>query len=206
MPGPTVAALHVAGPVEPWKAVGFSVDEKDVCRVGAVELRLGRPGTGLVGWTLTGTGSREVDGIPTEWVPSAGERPGGAAAAHPNTALSVDHVVVRSADAPETFAALSAAGMVLRGERVAGGPDGRVRQGFFRHGEAIVEVVGPEPPLAPAPSTLWGLTVTVADIDACAALLGERLGAIRAAVQPARRIATVRPDAGLRVPLAVMSP
>ena len=152
-----------------------------------------------------------MDGIPTEWVARAGGHPSGAASAHPNTALSVDHVVLRSADARATFSSLSDTGMVLRGERVAGGPDGRVRQGFFRHGEAIVEVVGPEHPTRGGgpphdASTLWGLTVTVADIDACAALLGERLGAVREAVQPGRRIATVRSEVDLGVPLAVMSP
>ena len=125
--------------------------------------------------------------------------------AHANTAVRVDHVVVRSVDASATFAALTRAGMQLRGERLAETPGGSVRQGFFRHGEAIVEVAAPDPPQAPAPSTLWGLTVAVADLDACAALLGERLGAIRPAVQPGRRIATIRRDAGLGVPVAVMS-
>jgi hypothetical protein len=45
----------------------------------------------------------------------------------------------------------------------------------------------------------------VADLDATAALLGDLLGAPKVAVQPGRRIATVRADAGLGVPVAFMS-
>jgi hypothetical protein len=207
VPGPTVAALRIGGSIDPWRSAGFTVAADGRSRVGAVELRIGGPGQGLLGWTLTGEGDGDLDGIPTERTAHGG---GGAFAPdqsppHPNTALSVDHVVVRSSYPQATFAALTDAGMLLRGERVTGAADGRLRQGFFRHGEAIVEVVGPEPPLAPAPSALWGLTVTVADLDACAALLGERLGAIRPAVQPGRRIATVARETGLGVPLAVMS-
>jgi hypothetical protein len=207
MPGPTVAALRIGGSIGPWRSVGFAVGEDGRCRVGAVELRIGQPGSGLLGWTLTGEGEGDVDGIPTERTGDVGSpAPARDAPPHPNTAVSVDHVVVRSADPRATFAALGEAGMLLRGERVAGAEDRRLLQGFFRHGEAIVEVVGPDPPLAPAPSTLWGLTVTVADIDACAVLLQERLGPIRPAVQGGRRIATVTRQSGLGVPLAVMSP
>jgi hypothetical protein len=205
MPGPTVVALRIAGPVDPWREAGFAVADDGRCRIGGVELRLGAPGDrGIVGWTLSGDHpdvAADVAGIPTEWsepLPAGGE-------AHPNTAASVDHVVVRTPNASATFEALQTAGMVLRRERVAGEGERQIRQGFFRHGEAIVEVVGPEPPLAPGPSSLWGVTVTVADLDACAALLGPRLGAVHDAVQPGWRIATIDRAAGLGVPVAVMS-
>jgi hypothetical protein len=46
----------------------------------------------------------------------------------------------------------------------------------------------------------------VPDLDATAAALGERLGAVKDAVQPGRRIATLRRQAGAGVPLAFMSP
>ena len=202
MAGPTVAAVRIAGPVRPWRDVGFTPTEDGRIALGAVQLQLGGAGQGIVGWVLTGEGPAAVDGIPTEWVASAAPR---TATAHPNTAVTLDHVVVRTADPGATFAALGAVGMQLRAQRTAEVGGRAVRQGFFRHGEAIVEVVGPEPPGDPAPSRLWGLTVTVADIEACAALLGLRLGAVRDAVQPGRRIATVARDAGLGVPLAVMS-
>ncbi len=203
-----MTALRIGGSTGPWRSAGFAVPADGRCRVGAVDLRIGGPGRGILGWTLSGEGEGDVDGIPTERAGDAacGPAPATPPPSHPNTAVAVDHVVLRSADPGATFAALADTGMLLRRERVADAGDGRVRQGFFRHGEAVVEVVGPEPPLAPAPSTLWGLTVTVADIDACAALLGERLGPVRPAVQPGRRIATVTRECGLGVPLAVMSP
>ena len=54
---------------------------------------------------------------------------------------------------------------------------------------------------------LWGLSPTVADLEACARLLGDRLGPIKEATQPGRRIATLRHGAcGLTVPIAFMSP
>lgn len=93
----------------------------------------------------------------------------------------------------------------MRREREAGTPERPLRQGFFRHGEAILEVVGPAEAHGDAPARLWGVTLEVADLDACAELLGERLGRVSDAVQPGRRIATVRPAAGLTVPLALMS-
>jgi hypothetical protein len=54
--------------------------------------------------------------------------------------------------------------------------------------------------------TMWGVTVSVADLDACGRELGPLLGAPRDAVQPGRRIATVRPEAGLPIALAFMTP
>ncbi|MFM7962382.1 MAG: hypothetical protein ACKPBF_00195, partial [Actinomycetota bacterium] len=55
-------------------------------------------------------------------------------------------------------------------------------------------------------ATYWGFVVTVADLDAAIAHLGpDVIGAAKPAVQPGRRIATVRSGAGLGVPLALMS-
>jgi hypothetical protein len=72
---------------------------------------------------------------------------------------------------------------------------------FHRLGPLVLEVVG----AADRPA-LWGLVVVVADLDACARELGPLLGDVRAAVQPGRRIATVRPEAGLPLALALMTP
>jgi predicted enzyme related to lactoylglutathione lyase len=190
--GASVAAIDLAVAPADWAALGFRVDD-DACAVGATSLRLGR----APGWALRdAAGDGDVDGIRTE----RADWPQPDAAEHANGAVSVDHVVVVTPDIARTFAALEATGMTLRRERTTG----ERRYGFFRHGECIVEVVGP---LAPGEgdASLWGLTITVADIDAAAALLGERLGAVKDAVQPGRRIATVRSDAGIGVPLALMS-
>ena len=103
------------------------------------------------------------------------------------------------------------------GRTQAGGPGGSRRRDNVPHGPTttqsfrragggvVVEVVhGPDVPEGPA--RFWGLVVTVADLDAAAEQLGERLGAVKDAVQPGRRIATVRREAGLGLPVALMTP
>ncbi|HMF82034.1 MAG TPA: hypothetical protein VKI01_02020 [Acidimicrobiia bacterium] len=56
------------------------------------------------------------------------------------------------------------------------------------------------------PPRFYGIAFTVRDLAATAAALGKRLGAVKQAVQPGRRIATLRREAGAGVPLAFMSP
>jgi predicted RNA-binding protein with TRAM domain len=206
MPGPTIAALDIADEPAAWAALGFAVDDYARCPIGQVELRLGAHGSGgIVGWTLRdAAGEGDVDGLPTARASEPEEAE--AAPVHPNGARSVDHVVVFTPDADRTFAALTATGMELRRERAAGTPERPLRQGFFRHGEAIVEVVAPRTPEGDGPARFWGLVVIVDDLDAAAALLGDRLGAVKDAVQPGRRIATVRREAGLGIPVALMTP
>ena len=120
------------------------------------------------------------------------------AGAHPNGAQAVDHVVAFTDDLDRTSAALERAGAPLRrrAEPRPGTP-----MAFHRLGPLVLEVVvaGPRP-------ALWGLVVVVADLDACARDLAPLLGTVRPAVQPGRRIATVRPEAGLPVALALMTP
>jgi hypothetical protein len=206
VPGPAVATLDLALDPPTWSALGFSLDEDDGCRIGATVLRvIGPAGAGgpvLPAWELRAQepGPDTLDGLATRWTTLPPAPP----ATHPNTATSVDHVVVRTPDTGRTFAALQAAGMQLRRERTAGTGSRALRQGFFRHGEAIVEVVGPLQGTGEGPASLWGVTVLVDDLDATVALLGDRAGAVRHAVQPGRRIVTVRAEATGRLPLAFM--
>ena len=189
-----LAALGLADPAERWSALGFAVDD-GVCPIGGVSLLLGSPGDGITGWTVTGLES-ELDGLPN--------LPAGAVhspATHANGAIGIDHVVVVTPDFDRTAAALEAAEMPLR--RIVERPDGN-RMGFRRLGPAILELV--ESREAPdGPARFWGLVVVVADLDALAKRLGEHLGGIRDAVQPGRRIATVRDSGGLGEPVAFMS-
>ncbi len=204
MPGPAIAAVDVALEPALWGGMGFSVDAGGACQVGATTLHLvGTDGAAAVlpAWTLRAPpGPAEVDGVPTRWT-GTGPAPGGP---HANTATSVDHVVVRTPDTERTFRALQDVGMLLRRERTAGTGSRALRQGFFRHGEAIVEVIGPLQGAGDGPATLWGLTILAADLDAAVALLGERAGSVRPAVQPGRRIVTVRAEATGGLPLAFM--
>lgn len=210
-----------------WSAIGFAVDGDGVSRVGGVRIRpVGAGGRrGLLGWTLAGevddvgTGDirngdvdhvghrdvRDVDGLPTTVAAATATGGDAATTAHPNGATGLDHLVVVTPDLDRTTTALAALGLDARRTREAGG--GRLQR-FFRLGEVILEVVGPAEPSGDGPATFWGLAFTVADIEATAAHLGDRTGPPRPAVQPGRRITTLRGGAegGVSVPVAFMSP
>jgi hypothetical protein len=206
--GPTIDELVVADEPGPWEQLGFAVEDGCAC-VGTVRLRFagGDAGRGLVSWSLREVSSTDLDGLPSTRSTADPAKP----ASHPNGAVRVDHVVVLTRDLERTFAALEAAGMELRRVRGAGTPDRPLRQGFFRLGEVILEVVGGAPdaeaPLdAGEPAAFWGIVFVAGDIDRLAEQLGEQLGSVKAAVQPGRRIATVRSSAGLSVPVAFITP
>lgn len=172
-------------------------------------VELGAPGEGIVGWRLRGVAQDiDLDGLATEVehaVPAEEVEhavPAERLASHPNGALGLDHVVVLTPRFDRTAAKLAGAGMALR--RVRQAPGG-FRQGFRRLGPAILELVeAPDQPDRPA--RFWGLVVNVADLDALAERLGDQLGRIKPAVQPGRRIATLRASAGLGQAMAFMTP
>jgi len=191
---PELVGLALADPPERWEALGFSVED-GVCPVGGVDVQLGAPGRGITGWAVTGL-KAVLDGLPEAAV--GAERP---PATHPNGATGIDHVVVMTPDFDRTTAALEEAGIQLR--RVVERPDGN-RMGFRRLGPAILELVEVGE-LTPGPARFWGLVVVVADLDALAERLGDHLSAIEDAVQPGRRIASLRASAGLGEAVAFMS-
>ena len=210
MVGPTIDELTIADDAGNWAALGFDVDE-GACAIGTVTLRFAgaRTGRGIVGWSLRGLASVALDGLPS----TASERePREPAGPHPNGVTAIDHVVVMSPALGRTVEALQRAGLDLRRIRDEPTPAGAPRQAFFRLGREIVEVVQePEDIVARAggpgrPAHFWGLALLAADLDATVARIGAHVGEPRAAVQPGRRIATVRRSAGLAVPLALMSP
>lgn len=186
--------------------------------VGGVKIRLGATGRGIAGWTLTGAGKvSDLDGLATEVDagpadgPSheGGASPGGRAPLpHDNGVTGIDHLVAVTPDFDRTVSALEQAGLPLkRVRRVGQGPDdpGAFRQGFRRMGEVILELV--EARGAPeGPARFWGLTFTVNDLEGLGELLGEGLGRIRPAVQPGRRIATLRRSVGLSTQVAFITP
>ena len=140
-----------------------------------------------------------IDGLATAVV----EPVAPALAEHPLGAFELDHVVVSTDSLERTCAAITeATGAPLRRVREVG----VIRQGFHRLGGLIVEVVErrgqPE-----GPASFWGLVLNVEDLDAAVAHVGpELIGPPKDAVQPGRRIATVRDAAGLGLPVALMSP
>jgi catechol 2,3-dioxygenase-like lactoylglutathione lyase family enzyme len=125
--------------------------------------------------------------------------------------VSIDHIVVITPDLDRTTAVLREAGFDLRGVREGATPGGSRRQAFFRAGDLILELV--EAPagtrIASDPAgiaRLWGISFLVEELEPTAAALGGLLGEPRDAVQPGRRIATLRRDAGLGPAIAFMTP
>lgn len=188
--------LALAGDPAAWRRAGFDVSADGIAQVGTVTLRFDGGRAGIKGWALDGVERPEFDGLAT----SAGEPATAREDAHPNGVVVIDHLVVMTPDLDRTIGALEAAGFDLRRVREAGD----LRQAFYRLGGPVLEVVGPVEPDGPA--RFWGLVFVVEDIDRAAARLGPLLGKVKDAVQPGRRIATVREAAGLGVPVALISP
>jgi len=206
----TIDELAIADAPAAWAALGFAV-EGDICVFGEVRLRLAGAdaGGGLTGWSLRGAASTELDGLSTE---ITDREPPPSAPVHPIGVTAIDHVVAITPALDRTVAALEAAGLDLRRIREEPTPAGAPRQAFFRLGPTILEVVQ-EPPEAiergggaDRPAFFWGLALLAPDLDAAVASLGERVSGPRDAVQPGRRIATLRRSAGLSVPVALITP
>jgi hypothetical protein len=179
---PALVGLDVAGDADAWRAAGFAVDADGACRLGHVRMQTSVGETGISNWVLGDAATVEP-------------------ATHPNGAILLDHLVVFTDDPDRTIATYAERGLEVR--RVRELSNGTT-QTFLRAGEVIIELVGP---IAGDGERLWGLSPTVADLDACARLLGDRLGRIKDATQPGRRIATLRHEAcGLTIPIAFMSP
>ena len=204
----TIDEFEVADPADTWVQAGFSVDSDAICRVGGVRIRLagrGR-GTGIVGWSLRGLPSDgsldDLDGIPTTSSDAVAAMP----AKHQNGVLAIDHVVLLSPDLRRTVESLTTIGVEARRERDSQLGGRSMRQIFFRAGEVIIEVVGSPETASEGPSSLWGITYVVADIDATAAYSGDRTAPVKDAVQPGRRITTLRHhELGISVPSAMIS-
>ncbi len=208
---PTLDELTVADAPGAWRACGFEVDG-DSCVLDGTRVRLAGEdaGRGLVRWSLREVAEPpQLDGLPTE---HSNRPPPAAAPAHPNGVTGLDHVVAVTPVLDRTVAALEAAGLDLRRVREEPTPAGAPRQAFFRLGRVILEVVQePEQAIEKAggsdrPAFFWGLALLAPDLDATVARLGDRVGEARDAVQPGRRIATLRRSAGLSVPVALITP
>lgn len=208
---PALDEIVVAGESPAWRGAGFRLDGDDVAvvRVGTTAIRLAgaHAGKRIVRCALRGIDSDGFDGLPV--VRSESLSAGQPAAPHPNGVVGLDHLVAFTPDLDRTVAAGQALGLDLRRIRDEPAPAGSPRQAFFRLGELILEIAQAPPgsPLRPdSPARFYGLAFLVEDIDATADLLGDHCGEPRDAVQPGRRIATVRKEAGLGLPVAFMTP
>ena len=188
MSEPVLNAITVAADPAEWAAAGFSITSGRLL-VGdvAIDFVEGED-SGITGWTL-----------------GAAAGVSRSAPAHANGVTEIDHVVMLTPQLEPAIADLEEKGIALRRIREGETGMGKFRQAFFRVGQPILEVVESGEMESDAPPRFWGITFTTADIDAAAELLGDRLGRVKDAVQPGRRIATVRKEAGLGLPVALIS-
>jgi hypothetical protein len=206
----TVVELAVADEPAAWRDAGFTVAD-GAAGIGGVRVRCVGPAghRGIVAWTLGGVRLGPdtcVDGLATAVDERAGvDEP--EPAAHANGTVAIDHVVIATPHWPRTIAAFEAIGCELRRERAAGTDDAPMRQGFFRAGDVILEIVGPREPVADGgPARFFGLALTVADLDATKRFYGDALSDPKPAVQRDRRIATLRHrEVGISTAIAFMS-
>lgn len=167
--------IVLGDPPEAWEALGFRVEE-GIVALGEERLQLTGRGGGILEVTAP-LEAEEPDGLPLRNGPLHPPQP----SAHPNGAFAVDHVVVLTGSLDRTLAALDL-DLRRRDERMA----------FLRLGSYILEVVERDDP-----ARFWGLVVVVPDPGAV-----PGAGPVKNAVQPGRRIASVK---GLGTALAVMS-
>ena len=187
-----------------WERLGFAPGEDGAFALGGLRVRLaGRPaGSGVI--------ELRVDGL-------AAERPGRAAAGRrrpgPDPAIGsrllgcrVSPATARSRSTTSSSSPTTATGRPLRSRRpaatsagAASRPSCRRRWRSSASAELIVEVAA-----GGRPGALLGRHDRRSPTST--RLAGPLLGAARPAVQPGRRIATVRRAAGLAVALAFMTP
>lgn len=194
-----------------WRDAGFTVAHGR-CQLGTVQIALmgSTADRGYRHWTLAGQGDSKrvehIDGMATHVANEPSPDGARQVVAHPNGARTIDHLVWLTPDGERTARAItSMTGAEVRRTRDASTPTRSLTQRFFRFGDVILEVVSTEPP-GDGPVAFFGIAVTVDDLDATVAALGSRVSEIRPAVQPGRRVATLRTKAfDISVPILFIS-
>ena len=199
-----LVSLQAGGATEPWQQLGLSFSDS-ACRLADVDLVVGYPGSGLVGWTIESVtpGVIDVDGIPTNLVSPSDEKPS-LSKIGKQSIVGLDHVVVNTDDLDRTCSAIERAlSLEVRREREVGNG---VVQRFHKLDNTIIEVVtGPH--ITQPGASLWGMVISVDDLFDLAEELGENVTSMpKKATQPGRYISTVRSSVGLGIPFAMMTP
>lgn len=202
-----VVELVLRADPAPWARVGLGISDS-IAHVGGVRLRFEPPPPDTVAtiraWGLAGLPPSSADTQSIDGLATFGATTSSVVSTHSGEGgiVGFDHLVVMTGSLERTCAAIEAAtGEPLKRVREAGS----IRQGFHRLGEVIVEVVESAEVTASSAS-FWGFVWNVADIhEVCAELGPDLIGLPRPAVQPGRLIASFRADAGLGLPVAIMS-
>ena len=212
----------VGASATPWSEIGLfssadSVPASSVHRgrVNDVELVLHPNASGFVSCTFATDAEvsevSDVDGMPIHVEPLFLEHTEPTESQQlrrtdsiPFEMLGIDHVVVMTDDLARTSSAIEAA-LGVQCARIREAGKGVV-QGFHKLDNTIIEIVtGPH--VRTPGAHLWGFVITVDDLDAWYGYVGDDVASMpRDAVQPGRKIATVRESLGLGVAVAVMSP
>ena len=215
----TIADLWLSSSIDPWHRLGFSsfsVGQPDGLSVSCISIaglgfrflpEIAEPsasGSYATGWTVRSDDAttHSVDGVATRVIAELQPMP---ELTHQFAVTAIDHVVITTGSLERTCGAITdQLGLPLKRIRDAGHG---VRQGFHRAGSLILEIVE-RPDLAPeTPAGIWGAVFVVDDLDAAVAWLGpDAIGPPRDAVQNGRRIASVKKEVGLGLPVALMSP
>ena len=175
----TIDEIVVGDEPDCWRDAGFTVDDDGTCRLGHVRVRLvGRDGGKRIrDWSLRDIDAAAlVDGA-LDGLRHAGEHRGPVRAGHPpqrrrcssTTSCWPPPIPLR------TTAAFEAAGLPARRTRLTDTYGSPLLQTFFRAGEVIIELIGPQEAAGDGPTAFFGLAHTVADLDATA--VGPRTGA-----------------------------
>jgi len=186
-------ALHLVETTEDLTALGFG----SVPLVGSTRLVAGSQAMGA-----SVEGIDELDGLVMAPEQQLDAAPG---SRHDNGVTAIDHVVVTTPDPERTTAAFEAEGLELRRVRRFETPKGTRRQSFFWLGDVICEVVSADTPVGDGPAQWWGIAFTVVDLDETVAFFGDQVTPPKDAVQPGRRVATLKaPQA--KTPTLLISP
>jgi hypothetical protein len=201
-----LVGLRVADPPEVWATLGFHVADDRVVVGGVVIELTTEEADGVRGWRFDPPWDASIDGLASidgsGQVPAPAAHDGHGSAAHPNAATALDHLVVATPDVERTTTALGTAGIEPRRTIEGARGDRGVLYRFFLLGTCVLELVGPRTPDGDGPARFVGLAFTTTAIDELGTVAGEP----RPAIQPGRRIATVRRQVGSTVPIAFLSP
>lgn len=193
-----LSALYLAESDDDLVALGFGA----TTHIGNTRLLGGSPAL-----TASLAGIDELDGLAlAPWQPNAAVLANPANPANPaNGVVSIDHVVVTTPNPNRTQEAFESQGLEARRVRRIETSKGMRRQTFFWMGDVICEVGGPDDGDSDDPATWWGLALTVSNVDATAAFYGNDASEVKDAVQPGRRVCTLR-SARSTTPILFISP
>ena len=197
-----------------WQSLGFNVvelaDGKLVSDIGGVQIRFEDSITnqGIICVKTQGVrgsiDSLEFGGEMVKVPSSSDLLP---PFSNPNGVSRIDHLVVTTPDCDRTSAALQKNGIDPRRVRTFGDSGAEIRQTFFWLGNVILELVGPDKSESGDPALFWGLALISENIDATVHYLGDACTPLKRAVQPGRKITTIKTrDIGINTSIAVMSP